>query len=143
MALASAARCKSQPSRRSTRPVVAVASATRGRAAQVAARFGIPHAFDRWHDLVCSDLDLVSITSPPVWHHRMALAAIAAGRHVLCEKPMAMNVSEATEMLEHAERVGILHMIDHELRFNPNRQRIKSLIDGGFIGRPHHVLVTE
>lgn len=122
--------------------VVAVSSGTPGKAAQAAARFDIPHAFDRWEDLVRADLDLVSITPQPVWHHRMALAAVAAGAHVLCEKPMAMDAREATEMLERAESRGVLHAIDHELRFNPNRRKIKILIDDGFIGRPRHALIT-
>lgn len=123
--------------------VVAVASATPGRAAEVAARFDIPHAFDRWEDLIRADLDLVSITPHPVWHHRMALAAIAARRHVLCEKPMALNASEAAEMHDRAVGAGIVHAIDHELRFNPNCRKIKTLIDGGFIGHPRHALVTR
>jgi len=122
--------------------VVAVASATPGKAATVARRFDIPQAFDRWEDLVQVDLDLVSITPQPVWHHPMSLAAIARGRNVLCEKPMAMNTAEAVEMLAAADRAGIVHAIDHELRFNPNRRKIKSLIEDGFLGRPRHALIT-
>lgn len=72
----------------------------------------------------------------------MSLAALAASRHVLCEKPMAMDASEAAEMLKRAESRGVLHVIDHELRFNPNRRKIKVLIDDGFIGRPRHALIT-
>ncbi len=122
--------------------VVAVASKTPGKAAQVAARFHIPRSFDDWQDLVRGDVDLVSITPPPVTHHPMTLAALAAGRHVLCEKPMAMNVREAEEMLAAAERAGVVHAIDHELRFNPNRRKIKTLIAEGFVGRPRHALIT-
>lgn len=122
--------------------VVAVASATPGKAAQVAAQFGIPHAFDDWRDLVRAELDLVSITPQPVHHHGMALAAAAAGRHILCEKPMAMHAREAAEMFAAASRAGVVHVINHELRFNPNRRKIKVLIDEGFIGRPRHVLIT-
>jgi len=122
--------------------VVAVASGTPGKAAAVAQRFDIPQAFDRWEDLVEADLDLVSVTPQPVWHHPMCLAAIHHGRHVLCEKPMAMNTAEAVEMLTEAEGAGIVHAIDHELRFNPNRRKVKALIDDGFIGRPRHALIT-
>jgi len=122
--------------------VAAVASATPGRAAKVAAEFAIPHAFDDWRDLIRADLDLVSITPPPATHREMALAAAAAGRHIVCEKPMALNAGEAHEMLLAARRAGVTHVIDHELRFNPNRRTIKTLIDGGFIGRPRHALIT-
>lgn len=122
--------------------VLAVASATPGKAAQAASRFDIPHAFDRWEDLVASDLDLVSITPQPVWHLPMSQAAVGRGRHVLCEKPMAMSAREAEQMLAQAEQARVVHVIDHELRFNPNRRRIRALIDEGFIGHPRHALIT-
>jgi predicted dehydrogenase len=122
--------------------VVAVSSRTPGKAAKIAEQFGVRQAFDRYQDLVTADLDLVSVTAPPSEHYAMILAAVAAGRHVLCEKPMAMDTHEASEMLERAESRGVVHAIDHELRFNPNRRKIKVLIDEGFIGRPRHALIT-
>jgi predicted dehydrogenase len=122
--------------------VVAVASGQPGKARKVADEFGVPHAFDTYPDLVRADLDLVSITAPPHLHHPMATAAFAAGRHVLCEKPMAVSAGEAAEMLAAAERAGRIHVIDHELRFNPNRRKVRRLIAEGFVGRPRHVLVT-
>lgn len=122
--------------------VVAVASAQPGKARRLADRFGIPHAFDAWPELAAADLDLVSITTPPALHRPMALAAVAARRHVLCEKPMALDAREAAEMLAHAERARVVHLIDHELRFNPNRRKARALIADGFLGRPRHALVT-
>ena len=122
--------------------VVAVASGTPGKAGQTARAMGIPRAFDDWTELVAADLDLVSITTPPVLHHAMATAALDAGRHVLCEKPMAMSAAEAEEMLARGERARRLHVVDHELRFNPNRRKVKRLIEQGFIGAPRHVLLT-
>ncbi|HEV8354333.1 MAG TPA: Gfo/Idh/MocA family oxidoreductase [bacterium] len=122
--------------------VAAVCSGTPGRAESVAAEFDIPQAFDDSAGLIAADVDLVSITTPPHLHHSMALAAAAAGRHVLCEKPMALNAAESAEMLASAEQRGVVHLIDHELRFNPNRRKIKSLIDDGFIGRPRQAMIT-
>jgi predicted dehydrogenase len=122
--------------------VVAVASGTPGKAKKTADGLGVPHAFDDWRKLVQADLDLVSITTPPALHHPMALAALAAGRHVLCEKPMAMSAAEAEDMLAHGDRARRAHVIDHELRFNPNRRRVRQLIQDGFIGAPRHVLLT-
>ncbi len=122
--------------------VVAVASGTPGKARRVAEQFGIPHAFDDWTQLVSADLDLVSVTAPPYLHRPMTLAALAAGRHVLCEKPMALDAREAEEMLREAERREVVHLIDHELRFNPNRRKIKRLIEEGAIGRARHALIT-
>jgi len=123
--------------------MVAVTSGTPGRAREVAGRFEIPQAFDDYRDMVAkADLDLVSITSPPETHHPAALAALARGRHVLCEKPMALNAAQAAEMLREAERQGVTHVLDHELRFNPNRRKIKRLIEERFIGAPRHALIT-
>jgi predicted dehydrogenase len=122
--------------------VVAVASGTPGKAKKTADTLGVPHAFDDWRKLVAADLDLVSITTPPSLHHPMALAALAAGKHVLCEKPMAMSTAEADDMLAHGDRARRVHMIDHELRFNPNRRKVRRLIEEGFIGAPRHALLT-
>lgn len=123
--------------------VVAVASGTPGRAREVAGRFEIPHAFDDYRDMVAKvEMDLVSVTSPPDTHHPATLAALDRRRHVLCEKPMALNASQAAEMRHEAERRGVTNVIDHELRFNPNRRKIKQLIDEGFIGAPKHALTT-
>jgi predicted dehydrogenase len=122
--------------------VVAVASGQPGKARRVADTFGIRHAFDDYGAMVTADVDLVSITTPPHLHHPMTMAALAAGRHVLCEKPMALSVAEATEMRDGAVRAGVVHAIDHELRFNPNRRKVRRLIADGFVGRPRHVLLT-
>ena len=122
--------------------VVAIASGQPGKARVVAGRFGVRHAFDDYRELTRTDLDLVSITAPPHLHKPMADAAIQAGRNVLCEKPMALTTREAEAMLEAAERTGVLHAIDHELRLNPNRRKARALIADGFLGRPRHALIT-
>jgi predicted dehydrogenase len=122
--------------------VVAVASGTAGKARQTADAFGVAHAFDDWRELVTTDLDIVSITTPPYLHHAMALAALDAGRHVLCEKPMALSAKEAESMVAHADAARRIHLLDHELRFNPNRRKVRRLIEEGFIGAPRHVLLT-
>lgn len=122
--------------------VVAVASGQPARARAAADRLGVPHAFDDWTGLVGADLDLVSITAPPHLHRPIALAAAAARRHVLCEKPLALSAAEGLEMLAAAERAGVAHVVDHELRFNPNRRRVRALLADGFVGTPRHVLLT-
>src|SRR2546428_8979440 len=123
--------------------MAAVPSGTPGRAGEVAGRYEIPQAFDDYREMVAkANLDLVSITSPPDTHHPAALAALARRRHVLCEKPMALNAAQAEEMLREADRQGVTHLIDHELRFNPNRRKIKRLIEERFIGAPRHALIT-
>ena len=120
--------------------LVAIASARLSSARSAADQFGIPHVYDDWRRMIGErEFDLVGIATPTVFHAPMTLAALKAGAHVLCEKPMAMNMDESAAMLETADALGKLHIIGHELRFNPNRRKIKSLIDSGYIGDLRHV----
>jgi predicted dehydrogenase len=124
--------------------VVAIASARHASAAAAAAAFAVPHVYDDWQAMLDRHrFDLVCIATPPVLHAPQALAALARGAHVLCEKPMAMDAGEAARMLAAAEAAGRLHAIDHELRFNPNRARVRSLIAEGALGEVRHVIITN
>ena len=88
--------------------VVAIASAHRAHAEQVARAFEIPNVEDDWRSIVArDDIDLVSIVTPVVTHCEMTLAALDAGKAVLCEKPMAMNADEARRMMERARDAGL------------------------------------
>jgi predicted dehydrogenase len=73
----------------------------------------------------------------------MTLAALERGAHVICEKPMAMNSDESRQMLEQAEARGRVHIMGHELRFNPNRRKIRQLIADGYIGAVRHINVVN
>jgi Predicted dehydrogenases and related proteins len=121
--------------------VVSVASARREKAEAVAREFEIRHFTDDWRETVRrDDVDLVCITTPPVFHREMTLFALDNEKHVLCEKPMAMNTAEALEMLERSkERKNLLCLIDHELRFLNGRRRAFELIREGAIGKIRHV----
>ena len=119
--------------------VVSVASASPENAKKVAAEFGIKHFTDNWKETVAQDdIDLVSITTPPNLHHEMTLFALDHGKHVLCEKPMAMNAIEADEMLKKANERGLMALIDHELRFLNGRQKAYEMIRRGQIGKVMH-----
>lgn len=124
--------------------VVAIASARMESARSAASEFDVPHAYDDWEAMLgAHHFDLVCIATPTFLHAPQTLAAIEAGAHVLCDKPTAMNAAEAARMLEAAERAGRIHMIDHELRFNPNRMRIAELIADGSLGEIRHVDITN
>lgn len=84
------------------------------------------------------DIDAVIIATPNVTHHDMALAAINAGKHVMCEKPIAMDYAEAREMYDAAERAGVRHMTAFTYRFVPGMRYIKYLIEQGAVGQPYH-----
>jgi predicted dehydrogenase len=119
--------------------VVAVASGRRENAAAAAREFGIPFVADDWRGVVGhEDVQLVSIVTPPVTHAEMVGAALAAGKAVLCEKPMAMNAEESARMRALADEAGRLALIDHELRFLPARRRMREMILGGELGRVRH-----
>lgn len=124
--------------------IVAVASARLESAQAAAAQFQVPHVYDDWRRMLEShSFDLVGIATPTIHHAPMTLAALEAGAHVLCEKPMAMNSDEARQMLESAEASGRVHIIGHELRFNPTRRKLKALLDEGCIGQVRHVNIVN
>lgn len=112
--------------------VVAIAGHNADRTASIAAELGVRAERD-WRALVAaSDVDLVSIVTPPSEHREMALAALDAGKHVLLEKPTAMTIAEAGALVEAARKHPTqLTLIDHELRFLPSwrdaRARISEL----------------
>ncbi len=119
--------------------VVAIASRNPEHAAAVAKEFAIENVVADWRDLVArADVDLVSVVTPPATHMEMTLAALEHGKAVLCEKPMAMNASEAKRMVERAREVGVLALIDHELRFLRSRRTMRSLLHNGTIGTVRH-----
>jgi len=119
--------------------LVAVASGRRENAERAAREFDIPFVAEDWREVVAHDeVDLVSIVTPPVTHAEMAVAALEAGKAVLCEKPMAMNAQQTARMCEAARAAGRLALIDHELRFLPARRRMRELIQGGELGRVRH-----
>ncbi|HEY6093300.1 MAG TPA: Gfo/Idh/MocA family oxidoreductase [Gemmatimonadales bacterium] len=119
----------------------AIASAHRANAEAVAREFGLAHVFADGAELARSpEVDLVVISSTPDSHARYSIAALEAGKHVLCEKPMAIDAFEASQMLEAAAaRPDRLAWIDHELRYEPNRRRVRELIRANAIGELRHI----
>ncbi len=121
--------------------VTAVWARTAEKAAAAAAELAVPCATADWEEVVGHpEVDLVSVTTPPHTHREMAAAALAAGRHVLCEKPTALDAAEAAEMLAAARRHPDRRaLIDHELRFVPARRRLRRLVAEGWLGELHEV----
>lgn len=119
--------------------IVAIASARREHAEEVARQFGIPHVESDWQSLVArEDIDLVSIVTPVVTHCEITLAALDRGKAVLCEKPMAMNADETRRMADRARAKSLLALIDHELRFLPGRLKMREMVQRGEIGKIKH-----
>ncbi len=84
------------------------------------------------------DVDIVDISVPQNLHHDIAIAAAKAGKHIFCEKPLALSVSEAQEMLDAAQAAGIVHYLNHNYRRVPAIMLARQLIDEGKIGRIFH-----
>jgi len=111
--------------------VVAIAGHNPERTRRVAGKLDV-EPFDDWRKLIDAKIDLVTIVTPPSEHLQMATAALDADKHVLCEKPTALNAGEATQLVAAARKhPNQLALIDHELRFLPSfraaRERVGEL----------------
>jgi predicted dehydrogenase len=115
--------------------VVAICSRNRDKAQKAAADAGIADAYTDAMDVIRrDDLDAVAIITPPAAHHSLSIAALGAGKHVLCEKPFALDAIQAREMLDAAAKAGRTAMVAHEFRHTPQRAYIKQLLAEGYIG---------
>jgi predicted dehydrogenase len=108
-----------------------------------AARMGWASYETDWRKLIeRDDIDLIDIVTPNNMHTEIAIAAAEAGKHVYCEKPLAVTLEQANRMLEAVERNGVIHMINHNYRFAPAIQFAKKLIEGGRLGKIYHIRAT-
>ena len=115
--------------------VVAVQSSGQSHADQFAAQNDIAFATTRIEDLLAQPgLDAVYISSTNEKHFPQAMAAIAAGKHVLCEKPLAMGVADAVTMVRAAEAAGVTFATNHHLRNAASHRAIRDLLKDGAIG---------
>jgi len=106
---------------------------------QAARQFGWEGHVTDWRDLLSrSDIDLIDINAPSNMHKEIALAAAKAGKHIFCEKPLALTLADAREMLHAAESAGIKHMVGFNYRFSPAVQLVKKLVREGRLGEIYH-----
>jgi predicted dehydrogenase len=113
-----------------------VAEVTPDLAAEAALRFGYDQATNDWRSIVDDpEIDVVDIATPNNLHAEIAIAAAAAGKHIICEKPLAPTVSEAQSMLDAVEAAGVVHMVAFNYRRTPAVALAKKYIDEGAIGR--------
>jgi predicted dehydrogenase len=117
--------------------VVALVGTDAKRTTRRAERSQVPHALTSLDDaLALPNVVAVTIATPPATHAALAIAAAGAGKHVLCEKPFALNAAEAAAMLAAAERAGVGHLVGHEFRWAPERAVVARAIADGMIGEP-------
>jgi predicted dehydrogenase len=103
--------------------------------AERAKRFAIARACTSLSEaLTVEGVDAITIATPPHTHATIAHHAIAAGKHVLCEKPFTRDATEARALLDAAERAGIVHLVGAEMRFNPGQALLARVVRDGAIG---------
>jgi predicted dehydrogenase len=90
-----------------------------------------------------SDVDLISIHSPPFLHLQHVRLAVNAGHAVLCDKPLGRNAAEAEEMRELAEEALVMNFVNYEFRYHPVRRHLRQLVREGLIGQVEHVQWTS
>jgi predicted dehydrogenase len=112
-----------------------VADINEAEALRAARAFGFAKATTDWRDIISNpEIGIVSITSPNALHKEMALAAIAAGKHVYCEKPLAPLAQDAREMADAAEAAGVKTQVGFNYLCNPMLKLARAMIDAGELG---------
>lgn len=116
--------------------VAAICSRSHEKAQKAADEAGIPNVYTDPMELIRrDDLAAVAIITPPGAHHPLSIAALQAGKHILCEKPFALDAKQGEEMLAAAEKSGKTAMIAHEFRHTPQRAYIRQLVAEDYIGK--------
>ncbi|MBN2139119.1 MAG: Gfo/Idh/MocA family oxidoreductase [Sedimentisphaerales bacterium] len=124
--------------------LVAVASPTPGHAAELAKKYNIPRVFTDYKKMLAEkDIEMVTIAAPNYLHAQMTIDIAAAGKHVVCEKPLCMTLEEADEMIDTCQRQGVLLMYAEELFFTPKYVKAKEMADQGAFGRVYMVKQCE
>jgi predicted dehydrogenase len=115
--------------------VAGVAARTAEQARRFAEEIVIPRSTGDFHELLADPaIDAVHICTPNALHFPMAMASLAAGKHVLCEKPLAVSVAEAREMIAIAKEKNLAHCTFHNLRYYPQVQNMRALREAGELG---------
>jgi len=112
-----------------------ILGSTPERGARRAEALGIPRAYGSLQELLDDDrVEVVHVTSPNHLHHAHASAILRAGRHIVCEKPLAMTAIESAELLRIARQSGKVHAVNFNIRFYPLNQHVHDLVAGGGLG---------
>lgn len=120
----------------------AVCDVNKERAEKVAAEHGFKKVFTDYNEMVkLKEIDAVSVCTPNAFHKGPTIAALKAGKHVLCEKPIALNAKEGAEMVAAAKKAKKKLQIGLHYHFDPKTQALKRYINDGAIGRAYYTRV--
>lgn len=120
--------------------VVALCEVTKELATEKAAALGIPRAYTFEELIKQEDIQSVHICTPNFLHYEQSKAALLAGKHVICEKPLAKELHEAEELVELAAKTGLVNAVHFNLRYYPLIRHIKALRENGDLGSVYSVL---
>jgi myo-inositol 2-dehydrogenase/D-chiro-inositol 1-dehydrogenase len=116
--------------------VLAVADINKNAAENLAKQIGAKKVYSSYIDLIKDkDIDAVIISLPNNLHYEVAIAAIEAGKHVFCEKPLCLNVKEAEEIVKKVEKYKVKFQVGFNRRFDPSYEKAKELIEKGYLGK--------
>lgn len=119
---------------------VAICGRNRDNAQKMADTWNIPQVFTDYNDMLDNaELDALIISTPNDTHYPITMKALEKGIHILCEKPIALNYTDAKAMADLAEEKGVKHLVPFTYSFMPTARYLKELIDDGFLGRPYHL----
>ena len=120
--------------------VVVLCTRNQQRVSELARRFEVHEVATDYREVISRpDIDAITVATPDALHHEVTLAALAAGKHVFCEKPLAMSVVQAREMGEAAERAGRVAMVAFTFRYTHALGKLRELLRAGAIGEPFQV----
>lgn len=120
--------------------ITAVCDINEQRAKAYAEKYNIPHVFTDYREMLKMDeLDAVSVTTWNNGHAPISIAAMKAGKHVLCEKPLALNAAQAQQMVDTAKETGKILMVGFVRRFEDNVKCLKKSIESGHFGKVYYV----
>jgi predicted dehydrogenase len=119
--------------------IVAVCGRSPSTAAAFAERWSIPNVFTDPVAMLDAGLDAVIVATANDSHHELSMAALDRGLHVLCEKPLALDVAQAQEMADRARQTGVITMVPFTYHYMPVNRWVRQLVADGYVGRPHHV----
>ena len=119
--------------------LVGIAGRNKDAVEAAAARYGYEKAYTDWRDLIADDeVQVFDNGGPNNAHAEPSIAAAKAGKHILCEKPLARTAEEAKDMLDAVEKAGVKHMVSYNYRFVPAIVQARDLIASGALGRIFH-----
>jgi predicted dehydrogenase len=124
--------------------LVALCSRQQERVEAAAAKLGVAETTTDWQTLVArDDLDVIAVCTPTPLHHEQTIAALRAGKHVLCEKPVALDPDQAREMADVADETGLVTGVNFEGRWLRERLPVWDLVRDGFLGDAYLARVTS